>query len=85
MNSDEKQFRNQGYMATVGLLLKHSDRPARDAILNTLRSFGDGLADELDLEEYQMLAADDAPQPCPPGYYWDPMLKRCMPIEDPAE
>jgi hypothetical protein len=83
MNESELQARNLGFMTAIGLLLMHSDTEVQEAIKTTLSSFGSGLYLELDNDSYQQLAAAQAPNPCPPGMKWDPVLRACVVPSDP--
>lgn len=80
MTNEEIQNRQLGFMTAIGFLLEHTDDSVRDTILETIRSFSNELPQEIESGDYTRIAADNGANPCPTGYYWDPEMRRCVPI-----
>jgi hypothetical protein len=78
MNEDELNQRRIGFMKAVNLLTNSGDPDLRDKVLNALDAFGEDLHSHIESDD----PSDDgpAPNPCPPGFYWDANQKMCVPI-----
>lgn len=80
MTENELNQRRAGFIAALNLLAASAEPAALEAINSVLGSHGADLYKEIEAPQSPDSVDLSSANPCPPGYYWDPVISACVPI-----
>ena len=85
MADKELDQRRAGFISALNLLAASGDPALVAQISAVLRSHGADLYKEIETPQAGHSLDLSEANPCPPGYYWDPIQQLCVPNENDGE